>query len=67
MAIVLTKPPAITTRLVDTTTTPTLVKMFESGKLKPEKLVTHRKTFKTPLLKYNTNHEWPIRRQAQRN
>lgn len=33
---------AITTRLVDTVTTPMLLKIVESGKLEPRKLVTHR-------------------------
>jgi alcohol dehydrogenase len=32
----------LTTRLVDTVTTPMLLKMVESGKLQPAKLVTHR-------------------------
>ena len=32
----------ITTRLVDTVTTPMLLKMAQSGKLHPEQLVTHR-------------------------
>ena len=32
----------ITTRLVDTTTTPMLLKGVESGRLQPRKLVTHR-------------------------
>ncbi len=31
----------ITTRLVDTVTTPMLLKMVESGKLQPEKMITH--------------------------
>jgi alcohol dehydrogenase len=33
---------ALTTRLVDTVTTPMLLKMVESGRLRPEALVTHR-------------------------
>ena len=33
---------SITTRLVDTFTTPMLLKIVESGKLQPHKLVTHR-------------------------
>jgi alcohol dehydrogenase len=33
---------AITTRLVDTATTPMLLKVVQSGKLQPRKLVTHR-------------------------
>lgn len=32
----------LTTRLVDTVTTPMLLKMVESGRLQPKKLVTHR-------------------------
>ena len=32
----------LTTRLVDTVTTPMLLKMVQSGRLQPEKLVTHR-------------------------
>ena len=32
----------ITTRLVDTVTTPMLLKLAQTGKLQPEKLVTHR-------------------------
>ena len=32
----------ITTRLVDTVTTPMLLKTVESGRLQPEKLITHR-------------------------
>src|SRR6185312_2815475 len=31
----------ITTRLVDTVTTPMLLKIVNSGKLQPEKLITH--------------------------
>lgn len=34
---------AITTRLVDTTTTPMLMKLVLSGKIDPEKLITHSK------------------------
>src|SRR6202045_742783 len=33
---------SLTTRLVDTITTPMLLKLVESGKLQPHKLVTHR-------------------------
>jgi alcohol dehydrogenase len=33
---------SLTTRLVDTVTTPMLLKIVESGKLQPHKLVTHR-------------------------
>lgn len=32
----------ITTRLVDTSTTPLLLKTMQSGKLKPQRLITHR-------------------------
>lgn len=35
---------AITTRLVDTTTTPTLIKLVQGGKLTPNTLVTHSKS-----------------------
>lgn len=31
----------ITTRLVDTLTTPMLLKVVQSGKIKPEQLITH--------------------------
>lgn len=34
---------AITTRLVDTVTTPMLLKLVQSGKVKPSQLITHRK------------------------
>ena len=34
-------PPAITTRLVDTTTTPMLLKLLAAHKLPAEKLITH--------------------------
>ena len=33
---------AITTRLVDTVSTPMLLKTVQSGKLAPERLITHR-------------------------
>ena len=33
---------SLTTRLVDTVTTPTLLKVVRSGKLEPSKLVMHR-------------------------
>jgi alcohol dehydrogenase len=32
----------LTTRLVDTATTPMLLKLVQSGRLQPKKLVTHR-------------------------
>ena len=36
---------AITTRLVDTVTTPMLMKLVQSGKLDPTKLITHSKSY----------------------
>ena len=33
---------ALTTRLVDTVTTPLLLKLLQAGKLRPATLVTHR-------------------------
>ena len=44
----------ITTRLVDTETIPMLLKTVLSGKLKPEKLVTHRFSFKDAMKSYDT-------------
>jgi alcohol dehydrogenase len=35
----------ITTRLVDTVTTPMLLKAVKAGKIDPTKLITHRFTF----------------------
>jgi alcohol dehydrogenase len=45
---------AITTRLVDTVTTPMLLKVVRSGKLQPGKLVTHRFAMHDILKAYNT-------------
>ena len=45
---------AITTRLVDTVTTPMLLKVVGSGKLQPEKLVTHRFAMNDILKAYDT-------------
>jgi hypothetical protein len=36
--------PGITTRLVDTVTTPMLLKMVEAKKLQPGQLITHSKS-----------------------
>ncbi|MGA7720425.1 MAG: cation:proton antiporter [Ignavibacteriaceae bacterium] len=44
----------ITTRLVDTITTPMLLKTILSGKLKPEKLITHRFAIKDIMKAYET-------------
>ena len=44
----------ITTRLVDTETIPMLLKSVVSGKIQPEKLVTHRFNFKDILKAYDT-------------
>jgi alcohol dehydrogenase len=44
----------ITTRLVDTITTPMLLKTILSGKLKPEKLITHRFAMKEIMKAYDT-------------
>jgi alcohol dehydrogenase len=44
----------LTTRLVDTVTTPMLMKTVISGKVRPEKLVTHRFTFKDMMKAYST-------------
>ncbi|MGB8322022.1 MAG: zinc-dependent alcohol dehydrogenase family protein [Candidatus Acidiferrum sp.] len=44
---------AITTRLVDTSTTPMLLKVVESGKLQPQKLITHRFAMTDILKAYN--------------
>jgi alcohol dehydrogenase len=45
---------AITTRLVDTVTTPMLLKVVESGKLQPGKLVTHRFAMNDIMKAYDT-------------
>jgi alcohol dehydrogenase len=44
----------ITTRLVDTVTTPMLLKMVQSGKLQPKKLVTHRFALDQIMKAYDT-------------
>jgi alcohol dehydrogenase len=43
---------AITTRLVDTESTPMLIKMFAAGKLPAEKMITHRFAFKDMMKAY---------------
>jgi len=45
---------AITTRLVDTVTTPMLLKLALSGKLDPSKLITHKFAFKDMEKAYST-------------
>jgi alcohol dehydrogenase len=45
---------ALTTRLVDTVTTPMLLKVVRSGKLQPSKLVTHRFALKDIMKAYDT-------------
>ncbi len=45
---------ALTTRLVDTVTTPMLLKVVKSGKLEPGKLVTHRFAMNDILKAYDT-------------
>jgi len=45
---------AITTRLVDTVTTPMLLKVVRSGKLQPSKLVTHRFALSDIVRAYET-------------
>jgi len=45
---------SLTTRLVDTTTTPMLLKIVESGKLQPKKLVTHRFAMNEIMKAYDT-------------
>jgi alcohol dehydrogenase len=44
----------ITTRLVDTITTPMLLKTVQSGKIDPRKLITHRFSFANILDAYDT-------------
>jgi alcohol dehydrogenase len=44
----------LTTRLVDTVTTPMLLKTVESGKLQPRKLVTHRFPMHDIMKAYDT-------------
>ncbi len=45
---------SITTRLVDTVTTPMLLKVVRSGKLRPSKLVTHRFAMSDIMKAYDT-------------
>jgi alcohol dehydrogenase len=45
---------SLTTRLVDTITTPMLLKMIHSGKLQPQKLVTHRFAMNDIMKAYDT-------------
>jgi alcohol dehydrogenase len=45
---------SITTRLVDTVTTPMLLKVVRSGKLQPSKLVTHRFAMSDIMKAYDT-------------
>jgi alcohol dehydrogenase len=45
---------SLTTRLVDTVTTPMLLKVVRSGKLQPKKLVTHRFAMDDILKAYDT-------------
>ncbi len=45
---------SLTTRLVDTITTPMLLKMVHSGKLQPQKLVTHRFAINDIMKAYDT-------------
>jgi alcohol dehydrogenase len=44
----------LTTRLVDTVTTPTLLKMVQSSKLQPGKLITHRFALANVMKAYDT-------------
>jgi alcohol dehydrogenase len=44
----------ITTRLVDTSTTPMLLKMVQSGRLAPRRLVTHRFAMREIMRAYDT-------------
>ena len=44
----------ITTRLVDTVTTPMLLKVVRSGKLQPGKLITHRFALSDIMKAYDT-------------
>ena len=45
---------AITTRLVDTATTPMLLKMLQSKKIDPTRLITHHFTLEQMLDAYDT-------------
>jgi len=44
----------LTTRLVDTVTTPTLLKMLVAGKLDPRPLITHRFRLQEVIRAYET-------------
>src|SRR4029453_14591795 len=44
----------LTTRLVDTVTTPMLLKVVQSGRLQPKKLVTHRFGLSDVMKAYDT-------------
>ena len=44
----------LTTRLVDTAATPMLLKMVQSGKLRPDTLVTHRFALDEVMKAYDT-------------
>ncbi len=44
----------LTTRLVDTAATPTLMKMVETGRLQPKKLVTHQFQLDAVMKAYDT-------------
>ncbi|MGB2867647.1 MAG: zinc-dependent alcohol dehydrogenase family protein [Bacteroidota bacterium] len=44
----------LTTRLVDTVSTPMLLKSVQSGKLRPRQLITHHFTFKEIMRAYDT-------------
>jgi len=44
----------LTTRLVDTITTPMLFKLVQSGRLEPKKLVTHRFALADVMKAYDT-------------
>ncbi len=45
---------SLTTRLVDTVTTPMLLKVVRSGKLQPSKLVTHHFAMNDIMNAYDT-------------
>jgi alcohol dehydrogenase len=45
---------SLTTRLVDTVTIPMLLKVVQSGKLQPSKLVTHRFAMNDMMKAYDT-------------
>ena len=45
---------SLTTRLVDTVTTPMLLKVVRAGKLQPSKLVTHRFAMNDIMKAYDT-------------